>query len=127
MQNKPDRPKNLDLMSIKFPVAAIMSVGHRASGILMFLATPYFLYLLQLSLTSDTGYQLAIDALHGPVVTIIAFAFIWILTHHILAGIRYFLLDLDIGLDKKMAQQTALAVIIGGVVIFICFTLYLFL
>lgn len=113
-------------MSIKFPVAAIMSVGHRASGILLFLATPYFLYLLQLSLTSDTGYHLAIDALHGPVVYIIAVAFIWILAHHILAGIRYFLLDLDVGLDKQMAQQTALAVIIGGIVIFAGFALYLF-
>ena len=127
MQNKLNRPKNLDLMSIKFPVAAIMSVGHRVSGILLFLATPYFLYLLQLSLISETGYHLAIDALQGPVVNIIAFAFIWIFAHHILAGIRYFLLDLDVGLDKQMAQQTALAVIIGGVVIFVGFALYLFL
>lgn len=125
MQNKHERPKNLDLTSIRFPVAAIMSVGHRAAGILLFLATPYFLYLLQLSLTSESGFQLTLDALQGPVVKIIAFAFIWVLAHHILAGIRYFLLDLDIGLDKQIAQQTALAVIIGGVIIFSGFALYL--
>lgn len=125
MQNKPERPKNLDLTSIKFPVAAIMSVGHRASGILLFLATPYFLYLLQLSLTSETGFHLALDALQGPVVKIISFAFIWSLAHHILAGIRYFMLDLDLGLEKQTAQQTALAVIIGGIIIFAGFTLFL--
>lgn len=125
MHKQPERPKNLDLTSIRFPVAAIMSVGHRASGILMFLATPYFLYLLQLSLTSESGFQLAIDALQGPVVKLIAFAFIWVLAHHILAGIRYFLLDLDIGIDKQIAQQTALAVIIGGVIAFAGFTVYL--
>ena len=126
MQNKYARPKNLDLTSIKFPVAAIMSVGHRASGILLFLATPYFLYLLQLSLTSETGFHLALQALHGPVVKIIGIAFIWGLVHHMLAGIRYFLLDLDIGLDKHTAQRSALVVIVSGIIIFAGFALYLF-
>ena len=126
MQNKYARPKNLDLTSFKFPVAAIMSVGHRASGILLFLATPYFLYLLQLSLTSETGFHLALQALHGPVVKIIGIAFIWGLVHHMLAGIRYFLLDLDIGLDKHTAQRSALVVIVSGLIIFAGFALYLF-
>ena len=101
-----------------------MSVGHRASGILLFLATPYFLYLLQLSLTSETGFKLALEALQRPWVKMIVLLFIWGLAHHVLAGIRYFLLDMDCGLDKQTAKKTALAVTLTAFIIFSGFVIY---
>jgi succinate dehydrogenase / fumarate reductase cytochrome b subunit len=38
----------------------------------------------------------------------------WSLAHHFLAGIRYLLIDVDYGVEKEMAQQTALGVVIAG-------------
>jgi succinate dehydrogenase / fumarate reductase cytochrome b subunit len=37
--------------------------------------------------------------------------------HHFLAGIRYLLLDIDIGVDKPVYRQTAWAVLAGGPVL----------
>ena len=119
------RPKNLDLLSVKFPMSAIMSVGHRAAGIALFLSLPYFLYLLQLSLSNETGFALARAELQGPLIKLICLLLIWALAHHFIAGIRYFLLDLDIGIEKKMAQKSAIIVMLSGFLTFAVFSLLL--
>ena len=125
MHSNRKRPKNLDLLSIKFPMSAIMSVGHRASGILLFLSLPYFLYLLQLSLASEAGFALARSELQGPWVKLLGLLLIWALAHHFIAGIRYFLLDMDVGIDKSMAQKSAVLVILAGFLIFLICALFL--
>jgi len=120
------RPKNLDLLSVKFPMSAVMSVGHRAAGIVLFLSLPYFLYLLQLSLTNETGFELAKAELQSPWIKLFSLMLIWALAHHFIAGIRYFFLDLDIGIDKAMAQKSAIIVMVTGFLIFaICALLLL--
>ncbi len=113
------RPKNLNLLSVKFPMSAIMSVGHRAAGVLLFLSLPYFIYIFQLSLTNDAGFLQAKGELQSPAVKIFCLISIWALAHHFIAGIRYFLLDIDIGIEKKWAQKSALFVTVLGSVIFV--------
>ncbi|MCW8889147.1 MAG: succinate dehydrogenase, cytochrome b556 subunit, partial [Sedimenticola sp.] len=51
-----NRPVYLDLTQFRFPIAAIMSVGHRASGVLMILAIPFLAYILDLSLSGPEGF-----------------------------------------------------------------------
>lgn len=123
---KKARPKNLNLLSVKFPMSAIMSVGHRAAGILLFLSLPYFLYLLQISLTNEAGFALVKAEIQGPVVKLFGLIIIWSLAHHFFAGIRFFLLDLDIGIDKKWAQKTAVLVMAAGFLVFAVFSFILF-
>lgn len=119
------RPKNLDLLSVKFPMSAIMSVGHRAAGVVLFLSLPYFLYLLQLSLTNEAGFALAKAELQEPWIKLIGLVLVWALAHHFIAGIRYFLLDLDIGIEKSMAQKSAVVVLLAGFLIFVIGALFL--
>lgn len=123
---KKDRPKNLNLLSVKFPMSAIMSVGHRAAGILLFLLLPYSLYLLQISLTNEAGFALVKAEIQGPVVKLLGLIVIWSLAHHFFAGIRFFLLDLDIGIEKNMAQKTAVLVMVAGFIVFAVFSFILF-
>ena len=106
-------------------MSAIMSVGHRAAGIVLFLSLPYFLYLLQLSLTNETGFELAKAELQEPWVKLIGLILVWALAHHFIAGIRFFLLDLDIGIDKRVAQKSAIIVMVTGFLTFIFFVLLL--
>ncbi|MCU7800632.1 MAG: succinate dehydrogenase, cytochrome b556 subunit [gamma proteobacterium symbiont of Lucinoma myriamae] len=113
------RPKNLNLLSVKFPMSAIMSAGHRAAGILLFLSIPYFIYIFQLSIINETGFIQAKAELQSPLVKVFCLITIWALVHHFLAGIRYFLLDVDIGIEKKWAQKTAFLVMVSGFVIFL--------
>jgi len=116
------RPKNLNLLTVKFPMSAIMSVGHRAAGILLCFCLPYFLYLLQMSLANEAGFALAKAQLQQPLVKLFGFIMLWALAHHFFAGIRYFLLDLDIGIDKNQAQKTAVLVMASGFLVFAIFS-----
>ncbi len=120
------RPKNLNLLSVKFPMSAVMSVGHRAAGILLFLLLPYLLYLLQLSLNNEMDFLLVKEQLQSPMAKLFSLIIIWSLVHHFLAGIRYFLLDVDVGIEKYLAQKTAVFVMAGSFMIVILFALFFF-
>jgi succinate dehydrogenase / fumarate reductase cytochrome b subunit len=91
-----------------------MSIIHRATGVFMFLALPYLIFLLDLSLSGPEGYAAASAAVHGVPGILFVFLLMWSLIHHLLAGIRYLLIDVDLGVEKTMARQTALAVVIAG-------------
>ena len=94
-----------------------MSIIHRATGVFMFLALPYLIHLLDLSLSGPAGYAEADAALHGFIGWIFVFLIMWSLVHHLLAGIRYLLIDVDYGVEKELAQKSALGVIIAGPVL----------
>ncbi len=121
-----NRPKNLNLLSVRFPLSAVMSVDHRASGILLFLALPYFLYLLQLSLSGENGFLQVKNNLNSTWLKMLMLVFIWALAHHFIAGIRYFLLDMDIGIERQTAQKSALLVMILGVLVTAIAAFFLF-
>lgn len=122
MATKTNRPVFLDLKEIKMPIGAIMSILHRASGVLMFLATPLMIYLLDLSLSGEAGYARADELVHGWFFILIIFGLIWSLMHHLLAGIRYLLIDIDIGVEKPLFRQTAQAVTVVAPVLALIFT-----
>lgn len=111
------RPVHLNLFKIKLPIAGIMSIIHRATGMFMFVALPYLIYLLDLSLSGPAGFAEAVESVHGFVGTVFVFLIMWSLSHHLLAGIRYLLIDVDLGVEKEMARQTALAVVVAGPVL----------
>ena len=117
MTTTSSRPVYLNLLKIKLPIAGIMSIIHRATGVFMFLSLPYLIYLLDLSLSSAQGFAEANAAVHSLVGTVFVFLIMWSLMHHLLAGIRYLLIDVHYGVDKSMAQQTALGVTIAGPVL----------
>ncbi len=108
------RPVHLNLLKIRLPIGGIMSIIHRATGVFMFLAVPYLIYLLDLSLSGPEGYAEAAAAVHRVPGMIFVFLLMWSLIHHLLAGIRYLLIDVDLGVEKTIARQTALAVVIAG-------------
>lgn len=80
----------------------------------MAVAVPVLLYLLQLSLSGPAGYAEAAEALHGLVGILFVFLLMWSISHHLLAGIRYLLIDVDLGVEKAIARQSALGVVVAG-------------
>jgi succinate dehydrogenase / fumarate reductase cytochrome b subunit len=116
------RPVHLDLFKIKLPIGGIMSIIHRATGVFMFLAVPYLIYLLDLSLSGAEGYSAASAALHSLFGVVFVFLLMWSVMHHLLAGIRYLLIDVDMGVEKDIARQSALGVTIAGPVLALLLT-----
>jgi succinate dehydrogenase cytochrome b556 subunit len=64
-ENMAERPRNIglgSLISYRFPVTAIASILHRASGLILFIAIPWILYAFGKSLASAAGFQ----DIHAP-------------------------------------------------------------
>jgi succinate dehydrogenase cytochrome b subunit len=102
-----NRPKYLNLMQIRMPVTAVVSIMHRASGAALFLALPLLLWWWQLSLTStDTFAAFRTMAAHASV-KIIMLGLLWSYLHHLCAGIRHLVMDLDFATELPSARLTS--------------------
>ena len=111
------RPVFLNLFQIKLPITGVVSIAHRISGVLLFFSMPIALYLLGLSLSSEAGFQRSVEIVHSLPFRVLTLLVIWALLHHLLAGLRYLLIDLDLGVRKAPARASALSVIVGGLVL----------
>ena len=116
-----NRPVFLDLFKFRFPIAAIMSVGHRASGIFLALLVPALVYLLDLSTAGPEGFAEAQQFLGSIFAKLIIFIVLWAVLHHLLAGIRYLLIDFEIGVEKESGKQSATAVMVAAPILAILF------
>ncbi|SCB87810.1 succinate dehydrogenase cytochrome b556 subunit [Kosakonia oryziphila] len=90
---KKQRPVNLDLTTIRFPVTAIASILHRASGVITFVAVGILLWLLGLSLSSEDGFQAASAIMNSFFVKFILWGILTALAYHAVGGIRHMLMD----------------------------------
>ncbi len=101
------RPINLDITTIKFPLAAIASILHRITGVILFLGMSIFLYLLQLSLKSEAGFTSALELSNRMSVKLVIWALIICVAYHLIAGLKHLLLDLGLGETKVAAEHGA--------------------
>ncbi|MCB1865917.1 MAG: succinate dehydrogenase, cytochrome b556 subunit [Chromatiales bacterium] len=108
------RPVFINLLKIRQPVAAVMSIGHRASGFLLFLVLPISAWLLDRALHSRAGFEYVRAVFHSWPGRIALFIVLWSLLHHLFAGIRYLLLDVHVGIERIAARRSAWAVMILG-------------
>jgi len=121
MANKPSRSpvKNLYLPGIRLPVGGVVSILHRISGILLVFSIPAFLWLLQQSLTGAEEFNRLLATLRTVPVRLLLLAFLLILVHHLFAGIRHLLLDLDVGISRQGSQRGAWLVLTGVMIILV--------
>ncbi len=105
------RPVFLNLLQIRLPVAAVMSIAHRAAGVLLFLAIPLLIGLVSLALSGAEGFARAVSLLHSLPGRLLLFLLLWALAHHFLAGIRYLLLDVHLGVRAPHFRYSAWAVL----------------
>ncbi|CAE6891576.1 COG2009 Succinate dehydrogenase fumarate reductase [Vibrio sp. B1FLJ16] len=94
MKERKSRPVNLDLQTIHFPITAIVSILHRVSGVITFVAVGILLWLLSISLSSPMGFMEATDIVDGFFVKFILWGILTALAYHIAGGIRHLLMDL---------------------------------
>jgi succinate dehydrogenase / fumarate reductase cytochrome b subunit len=111
------RPVYLDLLRIRILPGAVTSILHRISGVLLVMAIPVLVYVLQLSLAGEASFAAARALLALAVVKLVGIVLLWALLHHLLAGIRYLLMDVDVGVDLPVARSAAWVVTIGAAVL----------
>jgi succinate dehydrogenase / fumarate reductase, cytochrome b subunit len=111
------RPVFFNLMQIQMPVGAVTSITHRVSGIFLALGVPFSIYLLDLSLQGPQSYEQVIFLFDKLAFRGAAIFFVWALAHHLLAGIRHLLSDVDIGSQLPAARRSAWIVNLGGIAV----------
>jgi succinate dehydrogenase / fumarate reductase cytochrome b subunit len=106
----------LNLTQIQIPVGALTSIAHRVSGILLALGLPFCVYVLHLSLQSPQSYAQLTVLLDGGAFKFALIVLAWALAHHLLAGVRHLLSDIDVGSLLPSARRSAWTVNVVGVV-----------
>jgi len=97
------------------PVPAIVSILHRATGaVMVLLMIPLLLSSLDASLASQESFEDLRFAFGNPLLKIVVIGLVWSFIHHFLAGIRYLLLDLHIGIDLPTTRFWSKAVLVTG-------------
>jgi len=115
---KKPRPKYLSLaallLEIRLPLPGWVSILHRVSGLFLFLAGVWLLFLLDRSLTSEAGFESVRRYSALPLVKLSLLILVWSYCHHFCAGIRFLFLDVNKGVDLETARLTSIVVIVAG-------------
>ena len=112
----------LNVFKIKLPLAGMVSLFHRITGIILVLSIPFALNLLALSLKDEAGFHQAISLLDAPLFVFFEIILFALLIYHLFAGVRFLLMDLEIGLSKESAKLSSWIVIIATTLSTLIFT-----
>ena len=123
--SKDNRPVNLELTTIKFPITALASISHRVTGILLFVSSVLLVWALDASLASEESFNQLVKLLSSTGAKFVLWAFLVIFSYHALAGIRHLIMDVGIGEDFKggalgariLFVASALAAVAWGIVL----------
>lgn len=91
-----------DLPSYRLPAAGWVSILHRVSGALMFVLLPFVIWLLDVSLSSEisftkftAAFRQGIGITPGWFIKLVTLALIWAYLHHLIAGVRHLIMDVN--------------------------------
>ncbi|MGA0805818.1 MAG: succinate dehydrogenase, cytochrome b556 subunit [Pseudohongiellaceae bacterium] len=116
---KDKRPVNLDISTIKLPLAAIASITHRISGVIVFVGIALLLFLFDMSLGDADGFA-ELQALGAnPLFKFVVWALLSALAYHMVAGVKHLVLDLGIGETKEGGPLGARLVIAASAILIV--------
>lgn len=113
------RPKYINLFTLapKMSITAKISIIHRLTGLLLFLAIPFVLYILHKSLTEASFYGAFYGVMSTCVAKLIYLVLIFAFVYHMCAGVRFLFMDIHRGVEIKKAKLTAKIVLVVSILI----------
>ena len=104
----------IEALQYRLPIAALVSILHRASGMLMFFLLPFIVWMFDASVTSEISYGAFTSAfvagigfVPGFVIKLVALALIWAYLHHAVAGVRHLWMDATHSVTKQQGHSSA--------------------
>ena len=108
----------VDALGYRLPLAGLVSILHRGSGLVMFVLLPFIIWMFDTSVTSEITYsqfasvfKSGTGLLPGWFYKLIALALIWSYLHHLIAGVRHLWMDVTHSVTKEFGRQSALTVL----------------
>ncbi|MFN3236067.1 MAG: succinate dehydrogenase, cytochrome b556 subunit [Pseudomonadales bacterium] len=99
MQND-HRPTNVnpsDLAAFAWPITALASILHRATGVILFIGVGFGLYALDMSLSSEAGFETLKGMMASPFGKFVTWGLLAALGYHFVAGIKHLIMDFGVG------------------------------
>jgi len=125
--------KLLDALQYPLPLAAKLSILHRASGMLMCLLLPFVIWMFDKSVTSEVSYDTFTSAfvagigfVPALVVKLVVLALIWAYLHHVCAGWRHLWMDATHSTTKQQGHSSAVATFVVSIGLTVLLGLKLF-
>jgi succinate dehydrogenase / fumarate reductase, cytochrome b subunit len=91
------RPVNLDLGTIALPITAYTSILHRISGVALFVGVGILMWMLDVSLTSEDGFNSVKAIFDSFFCKLIVWGVLIALIYHCAAGVKHLIMDIGIG------------------------------
>lgn len=120
--SKPRPGANMHLIEAfqyRLPLAGMVSILHRASGVMMFVLLPFVIWLFDTSITSEISYDSFASAFAvgiGPVpsviVKLVTLALIWSYLHHAIAGARHLWMDVTHSVSMTQGRSSAIVTLV---------------
>nr|WP_315236841.1 succinate dehydrogenase, cytochrome b556 subunit [uncultured Albidiferax sp.] len=107
----------------RFPASAWVSLLHRVSGAVMFLLLPLIIWAFDASVSSEVSYakltqvfDTGVGLLPGGSIKLLALVILWAFLHHLIAGVRFLILDVNhASVEKKRSAYSARGVLVSSV------------
>lgn len=111
-----------DLPTYRLPVAGIVSILHRVSGVLMFVLLPLVMWLFDKSISSEISFARFRAAFNtgasGVLLKLVALALIWAYLHHFIAGVRHVWMDVShAAVSKQFGAASAKFTLVASLVL----------
>jgi len=111
---RPGPMKLTDALQYRLPLAGVVSILHRVSGLIMFVLMPFIIWMFDTSLSSEVSYErftaafsVGLGPLPGVLVKLVALALIWAYLHHLIAGVRHVWMDVAHSVSKEQGRSSA--------------------
>jgi succinate dehydrogenase / fumarate reductase cytochrome b subunit len=123
----------VDATQYRLPVAGVVSILHRISGVIMFALLPFIIWMFDTSLTSEISYgQFTSVFIAGAgfvpawFFKLVALALIWAYLQHFIAGLRHLWMDATHAVSLEFGRQSAIVTLAASLVLTLALGLKLF-
>ncbi len=124
LKQRPGPMRLVDATQYRLPLAAKLSILHRASGIIMFVLLPFIIWMFDKSVSSEASYEdftavftHGFGPFPGVFVKLVVLALIWSYLHHFCAGVRHLWMDATHSVTKEQGHSSAIVTLVLSVLL----------
>mgnify|MGYP000448050902 CR=1 FL=1 len=122
----PPRPLFLNLLRLRLTITGWVSILHRLSGALLFVALPLLVWIFARTLTDESEFARVAGYLASPIPKLLILVLVGAFALHFVAGLRHLAMDAHWGISLNSARRSSAIVMLtaGAVVLLAAWVLF---